>query len=126
MDASIVATLEIGNEVILKGTRANNTKGGTTYFGQTNIENCTVVVNNYGSHEYSTATFIEGKTLGDIYGLNPLEDHSTDVYVVKAIVEWVETDYYSSVKLVNAQGETLNLYCSVAGQYSWLSEFAAF
>ena len=124
MDASILATLEIGNEVILKGTRANNTKGGTTYFGQTNIKDCTVVVNNYGSHEYSTATFIEGKTLGDIYSLNPLEDHSTDVYVVKAIVEWVETDYYSSVKLVNAQGETLNLYCSGAGQYSWLSEFA--
>jgi uncharacterized protein YdeI (BOF family) len=125
MDASILATLEIGNEVILKGTRANNTKGGTTYFGQTNIKDCTVVVNNYGSHEYSTASFIdEGKTLGDIYNLNPLEDHSTDVYVVKAIVEWVETDRYSSVKLVNAQGETLGLYCSGAGQYSWLSEFA--
>ena len=125
MDASILATLEIGNEVILKGTRANNTKGGTTYFGQTNIEDCTVVVNNYGSHEYSTVSFIdEGKTLGDIYNLNPLEDHSTDVYVVKAIVEWVETDYYSSVKLVNAQGETLGLYCSGAGQYSWLSAFA--
>jgi uncharacterized protein YdeI (BOF family) len=125
MDASILATLEIGNEVILKGTRANNTKGGTTYFGQTNIKDCTVVVNNYGSHEYSTASFIdEGKTLGDIYNLNPLEDHSTDVYVVKAIVEWVKTDRYSSVKLVNAQGETLGLYCSGAGQYSWLSEFA--
>ena len=123
MDASIVATLEIGNEVILKGTRANNTKGGTTYFGQTNIENCTVVVNNYGSHEYSTATFIEGKTLGDIYSLNPLEDHSTDVYVVKATVKVIETGYYTSIELVSGNSK-LDLYCSSANQYNWLKAYA--
>ena len=123
MDETQIAKVSLGNEVILKGTRAVRTKGGDTYFGQTNIDACEILVNNYGEHEYSTAAFITDKTLADIYALNPLEDHGTDVYVVTGKVEVVETAYYTNINIVS-NGTTLGLYCSSASQYSWLQQFA--
>ena len=118
-----LATVQLGNEVIIKGTRATRLKSGATVFGQTNLDACEIVVNNYGSHDYSTATFIEGKTAADFYALDANEDHGTEVYVIKVTVEVVETSYYTNMKL-NSNGTQISLYCSSAAQYSWLKAYA--
>lgn len=121
--ADTLSTVQLGQEVVLRGVRDVKLKDGYTVFGQTYLNNCEVVANYYGSHEYSTATFITGKTLADIKGLNINEDHTTEVYVVKATVEVVETAHYTSIKVV-ANGVELPLYSSSASQYNWLKQFA--
>ena len=120
-DADTLATLEIGYEVILTGERYYKAKNDV--LGNTCINNATVVVNNYGNHAYSDATFITGKTLEDITKLDVNVDATTNVYVLKATVEVVETAYYTSIKLVDGD-ISVNLYCSGAGQYSFLKKYA--
>ena len=118
--AEVMATLEIGQEVIICGNRCNQTKGGTTYFGQTCIRDAEVLVNNYGSHPYSTANFAQEITTAEFYNLDIMVDYSTTVFVVKAA--YSAQGY--SVILTGADGSTISLYCSGSGQYSWLAGFA--
>ncbi len=118
-----LAKVQLGQEIILKGTRATRTKGGANYFGQTNLDACEILVNNYGSHDYSTTTFIEGKTAADFYALNVKEDHGTEVYVITVTVEVVETAYYTNMKLTSGS-TSISLYCSSASQYSFLKAYA--
>ncbi len=115
--------VQLGNEVILKGTRAVRTKGGTTYFGQTNLDACEILINNYGEHEYSTATFITDKTPADFYALSGAEDHGTEVYVLKVTIEVEEAQYYTNINLVSGS-TTIQLYSSSASQYNWLKAYA--
>lgn len=115
--------VQLGNEVILKGTRAVRLKDGSTVFGQTNLDACEVLVNNYGSHDYSTATFIEGKTAADFYALDENEDHGTEVYVLTVKVEVVENTHYTNINLVSGSTK-IGLYCSSANQYNWLKAYA--
>ncbi len=122
-DVAILADLEIGHEVILKGTRDVKTKGGTNYFGQSNIYNAEVLTNLYGNHEYSTASFDNSITLADFYNLDPMVDFTTKVYVLNATVTVNETAYYTNIDLYS--GDTkVSLYCSSANQYNWLKQFA--
>ena len=120
----IMQTLQIGNEVIVTGTRDVKTKGGVGYFGQSSLYNATVVANYYGSHEYSTASFVTGKTLQEIYDLDPMVDYSTTVFTTTATVLVEESAYYTNIYLANANGTKLRLYCSSANQYNWLKAFA--
>ncbi len=115
--------VQLGNEVILKGTRATRLKEDATCFGQTNLDDCEILVNNYGSYEYSTATFITDKTPADFYALNANEDHGTEVYVLKVKVEVVEAQHYSNINLVSGSTK-IGLYCSSANQYNWLKAYA--
>ena len=118
-----IAKVQLGNEVILKGTRAIRLKDGASVFGQTNLDACEIIVNNYGSHEYSTASFIEGKTAQDFYALNANEDHGTEVYVLTVKIEVVETAYYTNINLISGSTK-IGLYCSSASQYNWLKAYA--
>ncbi|MBE6584047.1 MAG: hypothetical protein E7649_03565 [Ruminococcaceae bacterium] len=115
--------VQLGHEVILKGTRATRLKDGATVFGQTNLDGCEILVNNYGDQEYSTATFIEGKTPEEFYALDANEDHGTEVYVLTVTVEVVESAYYTNINLVSG-GTKIGLYCSSANQYNWLKAYA--
>jgi hypothetical protein len=125
MTSDELAKVQLGNEIILKGTRAKRLKDGSTVFGQTNLDACEILVNNYGSHEYSTATFIEGKTATDFYALSAYEDHGTEVYVITATVEVEETAYYTNIKLTfGVEDQKITLYCSSANQYNWLKAYA--
>lgn len=122
-DATMFNNLEIGNEVTIRATRENYSKGGTTYFGQTSLVDAVVLVNDRDNHEYSTSSFITDKTLKDFYNLNVLEDHTTDVYVVKGTIEVTETPYYTSIAIKD--GETnVSLYSSSAEQYEWLFAYS--
>ena len=118
------AGIAIGHEIVVSGMRERFIKDDTyTTYGQDAIVNGEIIANYYGNHEYSTAKFITDKTLADIKALSVEESHSTEVYVVKAVVEFFETDYYTSLK-ITYNGVELPLYCSGAGQYSWLKQFS--
>ena len=118
-----LAKVQLGNEIIIRGTRAIRLKDGSTVFGHSNLDACEILVNNYGSYEYSTATFIEGKTPEFFYNLNANEDHTTEVYVLTATVTVEEAQYYSNI-YVTSGSVKIRLYCSSAGQYSWLKAYA--
>ena len=120
----IMQTLQIGNEVIVTGTRDVKTKGGAGYFGQSNLYNATVVANYYGNHEYSTASFVTDKTLKEIYDLDPTVDYSTTAFTTTATVLVEDAAYYSNIYLIDGNGTQLRLYCSSASQYNWLKAFA--
>ena len=122
--ADVLATLKIGQEVVLEGVRHINTKGGTNYYGQTCLNNATVVVNNYGNHAYSTASFKGNISVADFYNLDVTKDFTTSVYTMKATVIVEETQFYTNIYL--SDGTTkVRLYCQNAGtQYAFLKAFA--
>ena len=116
--------LAIGHEIVVSGMRERFIKDDTyTTYGQDAIVNGQIVANYYGNHEYSTEKFITGKTLADMKNLDATKSHSTEVYVVKGTVVIVETNYYTNIKL-SYNGTELSLYCSGAGQYSFLKAYA--
>lgn len=118
----ILNTLTIGNEVIIEATRHINTEGGTSYYGQTCLQNAVVLVNNRGNHEYNDSYFITDKTLADLYALDVTKDETTTVYVVTATINFVESAYYTKLNLTH-NGTTFSLYMSGAGQYSWMKDY---
>ena len=122
--ADVMATLKIGQEVVLEGVRHINTKGGSNYYGQTCLNNATVVVNNYGSHAYSTAAFKGEISVADFYNLDVMQDFSTSVYTMKATVIVEESQFYTNIYL--SDGTTkVRLYCQNAGtQYAFLKAYA--
>lgn len=122
--ADQVALLSAGDEVVVKGTKTHRTTNKNDSIGQINIDGATILANYYGGHEYSTSTFDYSKTLADIASLDHTEDHSTEVYVVKAVVVVVETPFYTSIKVQSKDGTvSLNLYSSSAAQYQFLHQF---
>lgn len=117
-----LATLKIGDEVILRGNHVEFRKDTTTVFGQRVIQDSEILRNLYGNNEYPTNSFITDKDLAYIYNLDANEDHTTEVYVVKATINVVETNYYTSINLTD--GDTkLELYSASANQYSWLFDY---
>jgi hypothetical protein len=120
-DATTMASVQIGHEVVLSGVRHQNTKGQV--IGQTCIKDATVVTNNYGSHAYNTSFFVTDKTLADFYALDINTNYTTTVFVLKATVEVEEAQYYSRIALTSG-GTKVSLYCSSANQYNWLKSYA--
>ena len=123
---TIFEGLAIGNEIILKGNRNVNIKDTTTHaIGQTYLSDVEILANDYAKHDYSTASFVEGKDIAYIYGLDPLVDYSTTVYVVTAKVTVEESKYYTNIYITTEDGTTsLRLYSSSASQYNWLKAYA--
>ena len=121
--ADVLSTLKIGYEVVLEADRAVNSNGGSGYCGQTCLKNATVVINNYGSHAYSTESFKGDISVADFYNLDITKDYTTSVFTMKATVVVEETPYYTNIFL--SDGTTkVRLYSSSANQYSWLKVFA--
>ncbi len=118
VDATAFEGLQIGHEIIVEGTRTITKDGG----GQICIDSAVILVNNYGKNEYSTESFITGKTLADICGLEDTPEQTTSVYVITATVTKVETKYYTNFYLEDGTNKIL-LYSSSGNQYSWLNQF---
>lgn len=125
MESDVLSTLQIGQEVILKGNRDlfNKPDKGSNEFGETCITSCQVVTNNYGKHDYSTKTFIKDFTLAQFHDLDVSVDYSTQVYILKATVNVVESNYYTKIELTDGSN-TVSLYCANAGQYGFLKAYA--
>ena len=123
VNESVFDNIAIGYEVVLKGKRDCFKDADKTHAGQLAISNCEVLANYYGENDYHTFDFIEDKDVKYIYDLDYNEQHSDEVYYVKATVNVVETNYYTTIKLVDGDS-SLSLYCSSANQYSFLKQFA--
>ncbi len=121
-DKETLATLEVGYEVVLEGTRFFKSKSGGNW-GNTCISDAKVLVNNYGNHAYSTESFDGTLTLAEFVALSVEQDYTTSVFTVTATIEVVETAYYTNIKLVDGD-VSVNLYCSSAKQYKWLQAYA--
>jgi hypothetical protein len=124
-ETTVFEGLAIGQEVVIKGMRDRfvDANKAETIAGQICLSQATVEANYYGNKPYNTDFFITDKTLADFHALNYGEDHSTEVYVLKATVEVVETAYYTNIKLTG-NGVSVTLYCSSANQYNWLKAYA--
>lgn len=123
LDKEKMEGLAIGQEIILQGKRDRFLKNGASCYGHTALTNCDILANHYGKNAYSDKAFITGKTLADFANLDVNEDHSRDVYVLKATIVFEETPYYTSVKLTDGDTQ-VKLYCSSGKQYSWLKQYA--
>ena len=121
-DTTQFVGLEIGHEVILTGMRERFVKNDTSAFaGQTCIVKAEILVNYYGNHAYSTEKFVE-TTAAEFYALDANVDYSTSVYVLTATINYVETNYYTTLNLTNGSTK-ITLYMSGAGQYSWMKDY---
>ena len=125
--ADVASQLKVGQEVVVKGTKTHykKTPTATTYSGQCVIDDATVLANYYGEHTYDTSWYTTGKTIEQLYNLDPTQDHTTTVYVVTAIFNIEDKVHYKTLSLKDPDGTTfLSLYCSGDGQYSWLKPYA--
>lgn len=123
-DATTLEAVTLGNEVILKGSRTLFGHEGD-YYGQSVLLDCELVLNFYGNHEYSTATFDDSKTLDDLIKMDVKEDHTTQVYLVEVQVKLVETQYFANLYILSPTTQAqLALYSSSANQYNWLKKYA--
>lgn len=117
--ASAFDGLEIGQKIVVTGTRTITKDGG----GQICIDNAEIVANYYGKVDYSTESFISGKTLAELVTTPDSPEATTPIYVTKATVEVVDAGYYTNIKITDGDA-SLTLYSSSANQYSWLKQFA--
>lgn len=112
-----IPTLAIGNEVVLKGIRTRKVKDGSTEFGQTNIKECTIVQNNYGTHALPESKIITDKTLAELAEVDVTADFSTNIYRVKATIAVAQ--YAASLTAGEA---SITMYTSSKTQYAWIYE----
>lgn len=119
--------LQIGQTVYIKGKRdlfASVLNGGTPSYFESCMTGCQIVKNEFGNVDYSTASFIKGKTLADLIAL-PVTDnyHTAEVYVITAGLKFVSTKNYSNAYLKDGDSE-MRLYCTnAAGQYQWIKSY---
>ena len=124
LDKAQFEGLSVGNEVILTGKREIQKKddAATSYYGQTCIEDATIVVNNKGEHAYSTDKFITDKTIAEVKNYDITEDHTTEVYVFTGKLTFPSG--YGQPAINDANGNSITFYCSGVGQYSFLQPYA--
>lgn len=90
--AKFMEGLQIGHEVIIRGTRSV-TKDGA---GQIVILDAEIVANYYGEHEYSTESFNKTATLADIKAIADSPEATTNVFVITVTVKRVKSEYSSN------------------------------
>lgn len=113
-----IKTLKICDEVIIKGTRALSKSTD----GQICINDAVLVQNNYGSHKYSTKSFITNKTVSDIFALDGDISHTTEVYVVTGTIRQESTAWSLNTYVGDGQNEFF-LYAGGKNDYAWLTPY---
>ena len=115
-----MAGLQIGHEVIIKGTKTTTKDGG----GQILIDDAVIIVNYYGEHKYSTESFIKGLSASEIKAVTDSAEATLNVYVVTATVKKTSVQQGSYTNVTFYVGD-VQLYSGSASQYSWLEAFFA-
>lgn len=122
MGSDGMGNLSMGQTVIVRAKRDLWVKDDST-FGEQCLSNASIEENQYGFVNYSTSSFITGKTLKDISTLSTSDDyHTTEVYVLSAGIKKVETKYYTNYYLVDGKTQIL-LYASKGTHYDWLDSY---
>ena len=125
MTASELENFEMGQMVIIQGTRDRKVKtddAGNPYdcHGQTQIKDAILLLNLFGSHDYNLASHATSLTVEEFYAFAKTEDHTTELYAIEA---YVFVEQYN-IKLGNQDGSVkFNLYSSGVGQYYWLKSY---
>lgn len=123
-DLTQFAGLNIGDEIILTGKREQyiNPTKNVERVGQSCIVGATILANYYGDHKYSTEKFITDATIKQVYDLNAMEDHSTEVYVLTGKL-YIPTSDWETVSLTDANGNKISFYHKSPRQYSFLAKY---
>lgn len=116
-----MSNISLGDEVILKGVRSNYNPKEEGMAGQCIIDQCQLLLNNYGKHDYSTSSFIEGKTLTELSQIPVSEDVTSNIYVIDAKITKVSSQYYTNY-YVESEGTKVTLYNN-GDLYSWLTPY---
>lgn len=118
--------LQIGQTVYIKGKRDlfASARNGTPSYFESCMTGCQIVKNEFGNVDYSTASFIKGKTLADLIALPVTNNyHTAEVYVITAGLKFVSTKNYSNAYLKDGDSE-MRLYCTNASsQYQWINPY---
>lgn len=120
VNASAFEGLEIGQKIVVTGTRSITKDGG----GQICIDNAEIVANYYGKVDYSTESFIKNMTIEEIKAIQDSPEATTNVFVVTAVVQKTSKQQGSYTNVTFNVGGIL-LYTSSAKQYSWIESFFA-
>lgn len=130
LSGSELAKVNLGNKVIIRGKKthigtkyADEAQTQITALGQLAIVDAEVLENQLGNHDYPTNTFIEGYKLADLTSLNVLEEHSTEVYVIEAVIKYEATAYYTRYSIVDENNKSILIYSSNANQLNFLEPF---
>lgn len=130
-DSETMATLQIGQEIVIEGKRDKlHTKEGN-HAGQTCISGAVVLANYYGNTDYSTESFDGELSVQDFYNLDATVDYTTSVFTVRGYVVIEENANYTNIYISNAdtfdksnsENIYIRLYCSSASQYNWLKAY---
>ena len=125
MTESELANFEMGQLVIIEGTRERRVKvdaSGNPYscHGQTQIKDAVLLLNLYGEHSYDVDHLATEITFEEFYALDNTLDYTTNVYKIKA---YIFVDQYN-IKIGTKDGSIKsNLYSSGVGQYYWLKDY---
>ena len=121
MTETELANFEMGQLVIIQGLRDVKTKDGYEGHGQTQLKDCTLLLNLYGTHDYSVDHLATDLTFDEFYSFDKVDDHTTEVYKIEAYI-YVTSN---SIKFGNEDGsKQSNLYSSGPAQYYWLKDYA--
>lgn len=120
VNASAFEGLEIGQKIVVTGTRSITKEGG----GQICIDNAEIVANYYGKVDYSTESFIKNMTIEEIKAIQDSPEATTNVFVVTAVVQKTSKQQGSYTNVTFNVGGIL-LYTGSAKQYSWIESFFA-
>lgn len=121
IDAAQLATIALGQEIIVKGKFVNNSG---EKLGQLHIEDAKILTNLGGNNTYSNKSF-EKSTLKNIIDLCTAksEEATGKVYIVEASAEEIIGQYQSNIVLKDADGNSLQLYTENSKQYKWLLNY---
>lgn len=121
IDAAQLATIALGQEIIVKGKFVNNSG---EKLGQLHIEDAKILTNLGGNNTYSNKSF-EKSTLKNIIDLCTAksEEATGKVYIVEASAEEIIGQYQSNIVLKDADGNNLQLYTGNSKQYKWLLNY---
>lgn len=121
IDAAQLATIALGQEIIVKGKFVNNSG---EKLGQLHIEDAKILTNLGGNNTYSNKSF-EKSTLKNIIDLCTAksEEVTGKVYIVEASAEEIIGQHQSNIVLKDADGNSLQLYTGNSKQYKWLLNY---
>lgn len=121
IDAAQLATIALGQEIIVKGKFVNNSG---EKLGQLHLEDAKILTNLGGNNTYSNKSF-EKSTLKNIIDLCTAksEEATGKVYIVEASAEEIIGQYQSNIVLKDADGNSLQLYTGNSKQYKWLLNY---
>ena len=122
-----LANIELGNEVVMQGTRKHVVKDGSSNKGQSCVDDATLIANFMGKNDYDKSTFIN-MTFEELFEYKYLQattDLTTNVYVTTCYLVKSASQYSTNYYLSNQdKSKQYLLYAGSGSQYSDFESFA--